>query len=268
MGFIYLITCKIDGKLYVGQTINTVEDRWAEHLSKGRQMIYHQDSDPERLRKQGILQSHLYRAMAIHGLDNFSIEELEECTDEELNDKEAYWIETLDTLAPKGYNLMTGGGSNGQHSEVTKKRISQTKQLNVDNTRNPKLEGLPPYVSYRYNPAKGGEMIRINKHPKCPGKNFLVKEYGSFEATKAAVLTFFGELEKTDVVYSRPKIGGDEFKDMKGFSKIKNGYRVNVVRNGRNYDRKFISKNKTDDENKQAALEHYNDLMERLSQEN
>lgn len=266
MGYIYLITCKINGKLYVGQTTDTVEVRWEAHKSKGRQMIQHRYTDVDRLMKQGIYQSHLYRAMAIHKIENFDIETLEECPAEELNAREAYWIQTLESLSPKGFNLMNGGGAGGQHSDLTKKRISQTKQLRVEDVRNPKLEGLPPYTAYRNNPDKGGEMIRVNGHPLCPGKNFLVKEYGSFEETKQAVIDFLEDIEKKQITYSRPKLGGDEFATMKGFSKIKLGYRVNVVRNGKNYDRKFISKNKTDIENKEAALVHYHELMERLSQ--
>lgn len=227
-------------------------------------MIYHQHTSPEKLKAQGILNSHLYRAMAKYGIDSFAIEMLEEVPDKELDNKETEWIETLGCRTPNGYNLMSGGGANGKHAEITIKRISQTRQINIDQSRNALLEGLPPYTAYRNNPDKGGEMIRINKHPKCPGKNFLVSKYGTLEATKQAVIHFLKELDSSNTVYSRPKIGGDELAKMPGFCKIKLGYRVNVVRNGRTYDRKFISKHKTDDENKQAAMEYYKNLMAQL----
>lgn len=268
MGFIYLITCQISGKVYVGQTINTVEYRWEEHKSKARQMIYHQETNVEVLKKQGIFHSHLYRAMAIHGIERFSIETLEECDDDELNIKEKEWIKTLQSLSPKGFNLMTGGGSGGNHSDVTKKRISQTKQNNIDkvSNRNPKLLGLPACVAYRNNPKKGGEMLRVNNHALCHGKNFLVKEYGTFEDTKAALLAFLKELEQNGVPYTRPKIGGEEFANMPGFGKNKHGYRVNIVRNGKNYDRKFHGK-ESDEDKKKRAIEYYYSLLEKLDKE-
>ena len=41
MGYIYLITNKIDNKQYVGQTIeNDVYDRWKGHLKSSSNCIY------------------------------------------------------------------------------------------------------------------------------------------------------------------------------------------------------------------------------------
>lgn len=34
MGIIYKITNLIDNKCYIGQSINTVEDRWKNHIKK------------------------------------------------------------------------------------------------------------------------------------------------------------------------------------------------------------------------------------------
>jgi len=43
----------------------------------------------------------------------------------ELNDKEVHFIQEYNTLVPHGYNLMTGGGSNGTHCAETRKKISK-----------------------------------------------------------------------------------------------------------------------------------------------
>mgnify|MGYP001777153918 FL=1 len=43
-----------------------------------------------------------------YGSENFSIKELEECSLEELNDKEIYWIEKLGSFK-YGYNATIGG---------------------------------------------------------------------------------------------------------------------------------------------------------------
>lgn len=52
---------------------------------------------------------YIHKAIRKHGPDAFTIELLEECTLEEIDSREIFWIEKLGTLS-HGYNL-TGGGS-------------------------------------------------------------------------------------------------------------------------------------------------------------
>jgi len=54
----------------------------------------------------------LYKAFNKYGKENFKIEELEECSIDELNDKEIYWIEKLGSFK-YGYNATLGG--DGKH---------------------------------------------------------------------------------------------------------------------------------------------------------
>lgn len=91
MGYIYKITNSINGKIYVGQTFRDVQERFKEHLRMGRKD------------KVGY-KSLLYYAIKKYGKDAFSVDTLEECPDELLNDREAYWIKTLDTQK-QGYNI-------------------------------------------------------------------------------------------------------------------------------------------------------------------
>lgn len=91
IGVIYLITNKINGKMYVGSTTGTIQKRWREHrcLAKTKTDIY------------------LYRAMNKHGEKNFKIEEI--CTVLDisfLNATEEYFINLFNTYQPKGYNLI------------------------------------------------------------------------------------------------------------------------------------------------------------------
>lgn len=92
MGYIYKITNNINGKCYVGKTERTIQIRWSEHTR------------PSRWK----LDLPLYRAFLKCGIDNFSIEELEECDDAILDDREIYWIDYFDTYR-KGYNCTAGG---------------------------------------------------------------------------------------------------------------------------------------------------------------
>lgn len=94
MAYIYVITNQINGKQYVGKTLNTIETRFKEHCS---------DSKKERCNKRP-----LYDAMNKYGIENFTIETLEECSNDIVNDREIYWIDKLNTYH-NGYNATLGG---------------------------------------------------------------------------------------------------------------------------------------------------------------
>lgn len=87
---IYKITNKTNNKAYVGQS-NDIKRRFKEHQTCGRR-------------------SRIPLSLAIekYGAENFIYEILEECSIEELNDKETYWITTLQTHLT-GYNCNVGG---------------------------------------------------------------------------------------------------------------------------------------------------------------
>lgn len=93
---IYKITNQINGKIYVGQSIN-IEKRWRQHISDTKT---HKD------------ECYIHRAMRKYGVENFSFEIIEKCSKEELNDREVYWIEYFDsTNREKGYNYGSGGNN-------------------------------------------------------------------------------------------------------------------------------------------------------------
>ena len=97
---IYKITKKENGKSYIGQS-NDIERRLKEHQTKTDIPI----------------------EIAIHkyGIDAFTYEVLEECSLDELDEKEVYWIEKFNTYKGKGYNCNPGGGNNqGENNGRTK----------------------------------------------------------------------------------------------------------------------------------------------------
>lgn len=105
---VYLVTNKVNGKLYVGQTIQTLEERWSQHCRCCES-------------KKRILQ----RAIDKYGCESFDIRILQKCNSvDELNSAESSWIESLQCLSPNGYNL-NGGGGNRRPSEETKRKISE-----------------------------------------------------------------------------------------------------------------------------------------------
>ena len=96
---IYKITNKINGKIYIGQSIH-IEKRWKEHRRHYK-----------LLRNKGKV---LYQAFDKYGIDNFQFEVLEECVASELDEKEKLYITKLNSLVGKGeetgYNVLEGGG--------------------------------------------------------------------------------------------------------------------------------------------------------------
>lgn len=89
---IYVITNTMNGKKYVGQSIN-ISQRWRAHRTR------YQTED-----------GYLYKAMRKYGLDAFTFEILVECDKTDLNDLEQYWIGIYQSNNPNfGYNLTAGG---------------------------------------------------------------------------------------------------------------------------------------------------------------
>ena len=94
MPYIYKIINDINGKIYIGKTAFTIERRWKEHCQ-----------DAKRSSKE---HRPLYSAINKYGIENFHIEIVEECTLEELDEKERFWIESYNSFS-NGYNATIGG---------------------------------------------------------------------------------------------------------------------------------------------------------------
>lgn len=94
-GFIYIIKNTVNGKVYIGQTRTSVNQRWREHLRHaqyGDQLIN--------------------RAMKKYGVDKFYVETLEICDVEDLDEREMYYIDLFDSTDKlKGYNVSIGGNT-------------------------------------------------------------------------------------------------------------------------------------------------------------
>jgi group I intron endonuclease len=116
--YIYEITNKINGKLYVGQTIKSLSERWQQHLfiANGGKQKYHGQF------------SAIHAAIIKHGQNNFDIKQIDSASSiDELNEKEMHWIKELKTTNIL-YNITEGGkGSMGyKHTEIAKLKISRS----------------------------------------------------------------------------------------------------------------------------------------------
>jgi len=121
-GIIYLITNNINGKGYVGQTIQTIEARWRGHISNARKNS----------------ESVIHKSMRKYGTDNFVIEEIcKAFNQEELDIQEQYWIFELNTHFNngKGYNMTWGGEGAGWEAVNNHPNIKEIIKKHTENLK-------------------------------------------------------------------------------------------------------------------------------------
>lgn len=120
-GYIYKITNLINGKIYIGQTIQQIEKRWQSHFCR--------ISKPDGV---------LGKAINKYGKSNFKKEILETIYNEkrkslveQLNINEIYYIGFYKSSERKfGYNFKKGGDNNLKfsHSDLSKQMMSVNKK--------------------------------------------------------------------------------------------------------------------------------------------
>lgn len=110
---IYKIVNMVNGKVYIGQSID-IEKRWAKH----RRNAFNPNDKGYNYP--------LYSAIRKYGVENFSFEILEECSRNELNEKEIYYIkEYKSNQKSYGYNIVEGGGEAPHTSKLSENHISE-----------------------------------------------------------------------------------------------------------------------------------------------
>ena len=102
LSYIYKITNKFNGKVYIGKTTYTVNYRWNQHISAAF-------SDKEKDDYNFLL----HKAIRKYGAENFLVELLEEVREEDLSNREIYWIDHFNSCILEenshGYNMTYGG---------------------------------------------------------------------------------------------------------------------------------------------------------------
>ena len=108
---IYKCTNRTNGKVYIGQTMYTIEHRWSGHVHSA-------------LRTDSRVPLHC--AIRKYGRDAFLLEVVQSASSqEETNKLEVEWIARVGSITPGGYNLQRGGEVSEVHPD-TKVRISES----------------------------------------------------------------------------------------------------------------------------------------------
>lgn len=95
---IYKITCKVNKKTYIGQSVN-IDSRWLSHK--------------QALNNNTHKNKHLQRAWNKYGDSSFTFEVLEICDTKDLSEREIYWIDKTKSFE-NGFNMTKGGEGNNK----------------------------------------------------------------------------------------------------------------------------------------------------------
>lgn len=109
--YIYKITNKINGKIYIGQTVNAIK-RWSQHKTAAR------NNKPTQI---------IHHALIKYGIENFVFDVIACCLDQNAaNEAETTIVKQEDSYVSinKGYNV-SNGGANAPKTEVWKNMMRE-----------------------------------------------------------------------------------------------------------------------------------------------
>ena len=182
--YIYKITNIQNNKVYIGQTIRPIKERFKRHLNDAL---------------NNIIDTHFARAIRKYGKENFVLEQIDIAQNqEELNKKEQYWIKFYDAVNT-GYNetdaISKCGGNTYQSKtkeemEVIKEKIRQTKlggknpmarKIKRTNIQTNEVDIFDTVISCAQacgiKNGKTSISTRLNGKIKSPYKNTWIFEY-------------------------------------------------------------------------------------------
>ena len=162
---IYKITNNINGYCYIGQSIN-IEQR--QRKEQQRAFLPHSNEYNRVLSK----------AFRKYGLENFSFEILEECSVEELDEKEIFYIQKFDSYF-NGYNATLGGqaGNHGNNMRISNDELLEIYDLLLNTNISQKVIAEKYKVGYdTISTINQGKTRRLDGY-EYPLRNYEKKYY-------------------------------------------------------------------------------------------
>ena len=229
---IYKIENLINHKVYIGQSID-IKRRFNAHKATAFNINARNYQYP------------LYRAIRKYGLENFSFQVIEECSQQELNKKENYWILYYDSCN-KGYNQSYQGNNNIKNFSTTVKGIIYDLE-NSHMTQQELADKWKVHINtiYSINTGKTWRQpetqypLRSPYHYLGKGKTFMPKKYYCIDCgvqiTKKAIRCQQCNLQHKTIALEDMPVTRDELKNLirnKPFTYIGKKYGVtdNAIR--------------------------------------
>lgn len=164
---IYKITNLINGKVYIGQSID-IKRRWQDHRNK------------KYWRKRDYV---LYRAFYKYGIENFSFEVLECCGMSDLDEREIFYIQKYNSFY-KGYN-MTTGGQGVVYPYTEEYRIKRSRVAGGESIIQLTLDGQ--YIHEYFSIAEAEEVLSIPHENIIKVLNGQYKSAGNFVFVRKSI---------------------------------------------------------------------------------
>lgn len=178
---VYKYTNQVNGKLYIGITIRSLETRHKEHLSHINDNFA------------------LHRALKRYGVENFEVSVIDNAkTLNELKQKEKYWIKELNTYVhsenSNGYNLTLGGDgvegrplSDEARAKIKKAAIEQ-KRFKGKNNPNYGVKARKGKDHPMYGTKHSNETLQKQSIIKAKDKNPMYGKFGEANPSSKPVL--------------------------------------------------------------------------------
>jgi len=180
---IYAFRNKENGKVYVGQSKKV--------LTRKKQ---HERGDTNNSRR-------FHNAMNKHGADGFEFQVLEYCSSDQMDEREVYWINQLNSLYPSGYNLTSGGGAFQKHHDETKKKMSANQKQRVK-------QGIHLFTSKEFQNEQAKKQIELAKRGSHSSQQpeFKEKKKKTIEQKVANTGFYFRHSKSTIENYRKKQI--------------------------------------------------------------
>jgi len=151
IGWIYVYINLINGKKYIGQTIQKINKRINAHKNSRDNLLLH-------------------NAINKYGINNFGVF-AHQYPEEELDYNETFLIKELNAKKPNGYNLEDGGNKNKHLHQDTKDKMSKPKL-------GQSLGDLNIELSKQWHPTKNGNLTPFDVCSNSYKKVWWVCEFG------------------------------------------------------------------------------------------
>ena len=163
---VYKITNQINGKCYIGQSIN-IQQRWKDERCGA---FNSNDGEYNSLKS---------RAFRKYGLSNFTFEILEECEVDELNQLEALYANLYNSYAPNGYNISICGDAGFSFHKLNP-QILKCIIEDLKNTNIPEKDLAIKYEVSLDNISK----INIGKRCRLPNESYPIRKRNIYPKDK------------------------------------------------------------------------------------